>query len=872
MADNFFRIRSCLAWTSLLVLFALFSGESVAGNEPVRIGVITNRGLNAAQTMWGPLSGFLAREIPGQHFELVPVALADMDGAVARGDMDFAIVNSGQYVDMELRYGMSRIATLRNRVPGGSQTRYGGVLFTRADNRAIQHIADLKGKSLAIVDATSLGGWLMQWREMAAHGINPARDLAALKALGEHDAVVFAVLDGKADAGAVRSDVLERMAEAGLIRSDQIRVLDPRADAGFPFLHSTPLYPEWPFVKLRHTSDELAQKVAIALLRMPADCDTAKSANIAGWTVPLDYHSVHDLYRELQLGPYAESGKFTLADVIHRYWLPLGLGGALMLSIIAAMFFVARANRLLRISEQLSSGVVAELSRTQTYLRREQRLFIDGPVMVFLWQARESWPVEYVSPNIAQLGYHDRQLLSGMISFAELVHPDDIDRVTAEVGDFGAQGREYFEQEYRLLHADGTSRWYYDFTRIVRDPQGGITHYHGYLLDITERRGAEAALRASEESYRGLFDSVQDAIYIQAPDGSFLDVNEGAVKMYGYPREFFIGKLPDVLGPAGANDMEAVGAAFAKALAGAPQQFEFIGMRASGEVFPKEVHLFKGVYFGRDVVIALSQDITERKRVEEQLRKLNENLARNVSEEVAKNRTKDHLLIQQSRLAAMGEMIGNIAHQWRQPLNALGLILSNIRDAQAYNDLSEEYLEREVQTGRRLIEKMSTTIDDFRNFFRPNREKTTFSLAQAVRDTLNIVESAFRNNHVSVELQVDEDCEMLGFPNEYSQVLLNILSNAKDAIHERAVTDGKVSVRVGRGTQGAQVVISDNAGGIPPDVIGRIFDPYFTTRENGTGIGLYMSKMIIENNMNGHIEVRNGSYGAEFTITTPSGR
>ncbi len=872
MTNMLISARLMVVWWCLLGLFGLMSGGACAAEgEVVRIGVIANRGVDAARSSWEPLSGFLQREIPGRQFELVPIAMSDLDGVIARAEVDFAIVNSGQYVEMELRHGMSRIATLRNRVPGGSQTRYGGVLFTRGDNSAIQRIADLKGKSLAIVDASSLGGWLVQWREMAARGLDPQRDLASLITLNAHDEVVYQVLAGKADAGAVRSDVLERMAADGMIDLVRIRVLDPRHDEGFPFLHSTPLYPEWPFVKLRHTSDELAQKVAIALLRMPPDCATARAANIAGWTVPLDYQPVHDLFRELKIGPYAESAKFTLSDVVSRYRLVLGLAALLLVFVVAAMFYVVRTNRRLRVSEQLSDQVVAELRRTQAYLRREQRLFIDGPVIVFLWQAKQGWPVEYVSPNVAHLGYKDKQFLSGMASFGELLHPEDVARVVAEVGEYSAQGKEYFEQEYRLLHADGVSRWYYDFTRIVRDGRGEVTHYHGYLLDITERRNAEVALRASEASYRGLIDSVREAIYIQATDGRFLDVNEGAVKMYGYPREFFIGKLPEILGPSGENDMEAVAAAFGKALAGESQQFEFIGMRANGEIFPKEVRLYKGSYFGRDAVIALSQDITERKRVEAQLHKLNENLARSVAEEVAKNRTKDHLLIQQSRLAAMGEMIGNIAHQWRQPLNALGLILANIRDAQSYNELSEEYLEHEVATGRRLIEKMSTTIDDFRNFFRPNREKTAFSLAQAVRDSLSIVESAFRNNNISVELHIDEDGELLGFPNEYSQVLLNILGNAKDVLHDRETPDGKVTIRIRRTGDEMQVVIADNAGGIGDDIIGKVFDPYFTTREKGTGIGLYMSKMIIENNMNGRIEVRNCEFGAEFVVTTPTG-
>jgi len=240
-----------------------------------------------------------------------------------------------------------------------------------------------------------------------------------------------------------------------------------------------------------------------------------------------------------------------------------------------------------------------------------------------------------------------------------------------------------------------------------------------------------------------------------------------------------------------------------------------------------------------------------------------------VHDETAKSREKDLLLIQQSRLAAMGEMIGNIAHQWRQPLNSIGLLFANIKDAYDFDDLSEEYLEECTQNGMRLTQQMSTTIDDFRNFFRPDREAAPFSLLNAVHNALELVEASFKNHEIAIELKASGDAEVQGFANEYAQVLLNLLGNARDAIIEHHVKPGRVGIEVRRDGENGYVVVRDNGGGIAEEVLGKIFDPYFTTREKGTGIGLYMSKMIIESNMNGHIEVRNIEGGAEFTIITP---
>jgi PAS domain S-box-containing protein len=271
--------------------------------------------------------------------------------------------------------------------------------------------------------------------------------------------------------------------------------------------------------------------------------------------------------------------------------------------------------------------------------------------------------------------------------------------------------------------------------------------------------------------------------------------------------------------------------------------------------------------------VAIEEDITARKEAEATLYQLNQTLEQRVQEEVAKNREKDHLLIHQSRLAAMGEMIGNIAHQWRQPLNGLALLLINLKDAQEFNELNQLYLEETVGKAEQLIRGMSTTIDDFRNFFRPNREKTLFPLEQAVLDALAMVEASFKDHKIEITLHTNGDPHVLGFRNEYAQVVTNLLANAKDAIlsHKEAIK-GRVDISIGGRNEGkCMVTISDNGGGIPESVLGKIFDPYFTTREKGTGIGLYMSKMIIENNMGGSIEARNTEEGAAFSIVTACG-
>jgi len=279
-------------------------------------------------------------------------------------------------------------------------------------------------------------------------------------------------------------------------------------------------------------------------------------------------------------------------------------------------------------------------------------------------------------------------------------------------------------------------------------------------------------------------------------------------------------------------------------------------------------------------VVLVFRDRTEQKLAEKalsakqlQLEEFNRTLENRIRETVSELRRKDRILINQSRMAAMGEMIGNIAHQWRQPLNALGMVIANIQDAYRGNDMNADFLNQAVADSNRLIQKMSTTISDFANFFRPDKSMIAFSADKQIRAAILLVESSYKNSDIAIHFASSQDLMLMGFPNEYSQVLLNLLSNAKEAILARRLLHQAVSDRVEirlseRDGQGC-VYVTDAGGGIPEDVLDKIFDPYFSTKKSGTGIGLYMSKMIIEDNMNGSITARNIEGGAEFTVRVP---
>ena len=245
------------------------------------------------------------------------------------------------------------------------------------------------------------------------------------------------------------------------------------------------------------------------------------------------------------------------------------------------------------------------------------------------------------------------------------------------------------------------------------------------------------------------------------------------------------------------------------------------------------------------------------------------NLEQKIQEEIARRTDQEKLLVQQSKLAAIGNMIGNIAHQWRQPISEINAILIEVEAISRYHTLTQEVLLQHIELCYDVTEHMSQTICDFQNFFKPSKNKEIFSVLNACDKAISIISASLKFNNINlVYSSSSQDSQILGYPNEFSHAILNILSNAKDIIVERKIKNPCIRFNIKIGRKYTIIRIEDNGGGVIPENIERIFEPYFTTKyaKQGTGIGLYMTKSIIENNMRGFINVENTDKGALFTI------
>lgn len=310
----------------------------------LKIGVLAKRGPERALKKWQPLADYLSEAVPEYSFEVVPLNFEEIYAAIKANEIDFAIANSGMYVDFEGDYGANRIATLKNLRLGNPYIEFGGVILAKADRNDIEDLSDLKDKTFMAVNKTSLGGWQMAWGVLKEKGINPEKDFKSLSFGDTHDTVVEAVLNGEVDAGTVRTDTLERMAAEGKINLQDFKIINQQKDTSgqFPFVHSTPLYPEWPFAAAKGVPLDVNEKIAKALLDLPKDSPAAKASKSEGWTVPLNYRPVHELFLDLKIGPYKDLGQVTLEQLVQQYWYLFAIAGVGVLGLAGFTIYTQR--------------------------------------------------------------------------------------------------------------------------------------------------------------------------------------------------------------------------------------------------------------------------------------------------------------------------------------------------------------------------------------------------------------------------------------------------------------------------------------------------------------------------------------------------
>ncbi len=383
-----------------------------------------------------------------------------------------------------------------------------------------------------------------------------------------------------------------------------------------------------------------------------------------------------------------------------------------------------------------------------------------------------------------------------------------------------------------------------------------------------------------EDTFKSIYNKSSDGI-ILIQNARIKDCNEAVLNMFqcNTKEELFSSKISNFmpeLQEDGASSLRQMLKMLKVTLSNEKNSFEWIHKRKNGELFWTEVVLTKIYLDGKVLIHETVREIGDRKKLEiaknsanKEIEALNQSLIQKIEEEVENNREKDKQLLKQSRMAQMGEMISMIAHQWRQPLAAISSTSASLELKASLNRLDNDTAQQKAQDISSFSQHLSKTIDDFRDFFKPNKKKIETTYDELIVSVLDIIGVSIENKNIKLIQELECHDSFTTYPNEIKQVILNLIKNAEDALLEKQTEDPSIRISTYKENDTYILEVSDNAGGISEEIIENIFDPYFSTKtkKDGTGLGLYMSKTIIEDHCGGEISVRNGYNGAVFKIT-----
>ncbi|MBU0632195.1 PAS domain S-box protein [bacterium] len=473
-----------------------------------------------------------------------------------------------------------------------------------------------------------------------------------------------------------------------------------------------------------------------------------------------------------------------------------------------------------------------------------------------LWEVDANGRYTYISPQIeTMLGYRPQEIL-GKSPF-ELMPPEEAQRVGSIFKECVNQRAPIVMLNNINICKNGTQKIFETSGVAFFDKIGNFSGYRGIDRDITRHQLTEQTLHDSEEKFRSITASAQDAIVMMDNDGKISYWNIAAEKIFGHTEKEAIGQmLHTFITPKRFLAAHKIGFSHFKRTGEGPavgKTLELIGVKKDGTEFPIELSLSANKINGMWNAIGIIRDITERKEMEQELKQ------------------KEEMMISQSRQAAMGDMIAMIAHQWRQPITVISMVANNIEvNIELEDEITTEELKRMADVISEQTQHLSKTIDDFRNFFKPNQDKVQTTIGNVMEETLKIIGTSLKNNNIAVTIINNSETELLTYSNQLLQVFLNILGNAKDILLCRMVADAKVTVTINETKDSIVTTICDNGGGIPDNAIKRLGEPYFTTKKNdGTGLGLYMSMTIVAKHLNGSLTWENRDDGACFIVTLP---
>ncbi|MBL8995501.1 MAG: PAS domain S-box protein [Spirochaetia bacterium] len=428
--------------------------------------------------------------------------------------------------------------------------------------------------------------------------------------------------------------------------------------------------------------------------------------------------------------------------------------------------------------------------------------------------------------------------------------------------------------ERAIPRPDGTTGYTWAQYIPIREDKE-VKGFIAMVSDIGRLKEAEFALARERDFFQSTLDAIQSCICVLDQSGTIIMVNrvwnEFAIQNGGNAKDQGVGVnylgVCDAAAKSGVSEATSVANGISSILSGELKQYQ----QEYACHTPRERRWFKvhisGIQADLGIQAVIYHDnITELKLANENLKTIGGMMKEEIEAGIRKVREKDYQLLLQAKNASMGEMIGSIAHQWRQPLNALGVMIQSLKYAHGKVPIDKAFIGDFETRAVQMIQHLSGTIDTFRDFYRPDKQKSSFSVEEIVRKIFLIAEAGLQESRAILSLEVKADRVVSGYPNEYGQVLLTLLNNAQDIFNERQIPSPEVKVVISSREGLSCVSVSDNGGGIKEADLAKIGTPFFSTRTKGTGLGLSLAIAIMEKNLGGRLEFRNIPGGAEFSI------
>ena len=576
-----------------------FSGTAI-GQEvgPIKIGVLAYKGKPSALKRWSQHGKYLNKVLAPLQFQIIPLGYKknEFTLAVEHRKVDFVITNPGHYTELWLGGHVTHLSTRRMRGPKGMLDQFGGTAITRPDRKDLVDYADFYNQLILIPSRSSLGGWQVHLGEGLAQGIDLRKD-AQVTEMKNHRLVVSAILDGKADAGLIRSDLIEELIAEKIIKKTDLRIINRKNVDNYPYLLSTRLYPEWPFAAVTGVSNELAASVLVALLDMPEDSIAAESAGIMGWTIPGDYSSVHELFHEAGLGPFATQ-ELTFRNFITKYWVVITAIALIVVAFLSISFIhILRSRKALQHSE--------------TLLQKSQEIAHIGSWYMDLGNGKLYW-----SDEVYRIfGVDPAEFRPSYDAFLAMVHQGDRNKVDVAYRKAIRMNMPY-EVRHRIVRADGSIRVVWEKSEEVNSDKGQTGLLRGIVHDITEQAEAEKRLKQAAS----VFQHASEAIVITDADVNILDVNNAFMELTGYAKEEVVGKNPKFL-QSGRQSPEFYEHMWQTLIDDGLWQGEVWNRKKNGEIFAERltISVIKGRSGNISHYVGLCSDITEAKERQHKL-------------------------------------------------------------------------------------------------------------------------------------------------------------------------------------------------------------------------------------------------------------